>query len=86
MFRAKKLNRIRCEHSEQGLGGQILHFEPICYQIGQGDRLPLDAVYYLLKPFSLKWFVNTAYFWCRHDPILHVHFLWLPSTRFEICQ
>ena len=30
-LRARKLNCIRCEHSEQGLAGQILHFEPMYY-------------------------------------------------------
>ena len=32
------------KHSEQGLAGLILHFEKMYYQIGQGDRLPVESV------------------------------------------
>ena len=34
----------RREHSEQSLAGLILHFDQMYYQIGQGDRLPVESV------------------------------------------
>ena len=34
----------RLKRSEQGLAGLILHFEKMYYQIGQGDRPPVESV------------------------------------------